>query len=62
MRVQLNTRVEKAVRQKVIRDRSGIATNDIIVEVALEDFFTRHTPTERQRFYQNHDRKAYGRK
>lgn len=62
MRTQLNVRVSKGITKHVRDDKrlSG-KTNDIIVEVALEAFFTKWTPEERLAFYRAHDRTPYAR-
>lgn len=62
MRTQLNVRVAKHVKERVAKDRKSMGkTNDVIVEVALEDFFTRHKPEQRAVFYRNHYRSPYAR-
>ncbi len=60
MRAQFNVRVEKNLLKRVTSDRkSSAATNDIIAEVALENWFTKFTLEERAKFYRAHDRKPY---
>lgn len=60
MTTQLNVRVAKTLKQKVDKDRFRTGkTNDIIVEVALENFFTAYSPTKREQFYKLHIRKPY---
>lgn len=62
MRTQLNVRVSKQTKASVSRDKKATGrTNDIVVEVALENFFTKYTPEERSAFYRAHDRVPYGR-
>lgn len=62
MRTQLNVRVPKSVRRRVISDRKKSATtNDVVVEVALENLFTKYTPDQRATFYRSHHRKPYAR-
>lgn len=34
-------------------------THDIVVELALENWFTKYSPEERKEFYNRHDRKPY---
>lgn len=60
MTTQLNTRVAKTIKQKVSKDRFRTGkTNDIIVEVALENFFTAYSPAQREQFYRSHSRAPY---
>lgn len=57
MRTQFNVRICKQLAKRVATDRRNLlTTNDIVAEVALEDFFTRHTPDEREKFYRAHRR------
>ena len=54
-RNQFNVRIGSDKIGKVQRDREKFkTTRDIIVEVALADFFSRWSPDERSRFYRNH--------
>lgn len=60
MRAQLNVRVGKAIKNRIAMDRKNtFATNDIIVEVALENWFTSQPPDRRERYYKAHGRKPY---
>ena len=62
MRTQLNVRVSKSIARSVTRDKKNSAgTNDIVAEVALENWFSRYTPEERSRFYHAHTRRPYSR-
>jgi hypothetical protein len=62
MRTQLNVRVAKQTKKRVQTDRLTCnMTADVIVEVALEDFFTRHNQKERSAFYRSHFYTPYGR-
>ncbi|HQB53785.1 MAG TPA: hypothetical protein PLX62_12900 [Bacteroidales bacterium] len=55
MKSQFNVRLPKAIIRRVATDRKNYCqTNDIVVAVALEDFFTRRTPEERLKFYRAH--------
>ena len=60
MITQFNVRIAKGLKRRASLDKlnSG-ATLDIIAEVALEDFFTRHTPEQRKKFYAAHSRKPF---
>lgn len=61
-REQLNVRVSKGNKAQVQRDRKrNSKTNDIVVEVALEYFFSAYTPDQRAKFYAAHDHKPYAR-
>lgn len=62
MRTQVNVRLSKSTKRRVELDRkSTAATNDIIVEVALENWFSKYAPEDRARFYKAHDRRPYAR-
>jgi hypothetical protein len=62
MRTQFNARIEQSTKRRIATDRKKFSkTNDIIVEVALENFFTKYTPEERNSFYRAHDRVPYSR-
>lgn len=59
---QFNVRIRKTLKRRVAIDKANTSVpQDIIAEVALEDFFTRYTPDQRAKFYRNHDRRAYAR-
>lgn len=60
MRTQLNVRIEKGLAKRVSGDKRGrFATNDIIVAVALENWFSKFTPEQRDKFYKAHFQKPY---
>ena len=60
MRTQLNVRVCKTLKNRIAQDRKHtFATNDIIVEVALENWFTKLSPEQRDKFYKAHSRRPY---
>lgn len=59
-RAQLNVRVGKAIKSRVAKDRKNTRfTNDIIVEVALENWFTSQPPESREKYYKAHGRAPY---
>lgn len=61
-REQLNVRLPKQLKQRVTSDRSrNSKTNDIVVAVALEYFFSAYTPEQRAKYYAAHDHKPYAR-
>lgn len=60
MVTQFNVRLEKSTVKLVKSDRARTAvTNDIIAEVALQNWFTKYTPEQRVNFYKAHDRRPY---
>lgn len=60
MRTQLNVRVGKSVKNRIALDRKNtFATNDIIVEVALENWFSSQPPDQREKYYKAHTRRPY---
>lgn len=62
MRTQLNVRVAKRLKSLIDRDKASTGrTNDILVEVALENFFTKYSPEQRSVFYKNHYRVPHAR-
>lgn len=54
MRAQFNTRIAQATKGKVDKDRKYAGTNDIIAEVALENWFSQFSVDERAKFYRAH--------
>jgi hypothetical protein len=60
MRPQFNVRIQKRLVKQVADDRTmAPTTKDVIVEVALENFFTKFSIGERRKFYHAHSRKPY---
>lgn len=55
MKVQFNARLPKNLIKRVNFDRKTYnQTNDIVLAVALENFFTAYKPDQRFRFYRAH--------
>jgi hypothetical protein len=60
MIAQLNVRVAKKFAADVAKEKALTGTTkDIIVEVALSDFFSRHPIERRKTFYRSHARQPY---
>ena len=60
MRPQFNVRIQKRLARRVALDKAeATTTKDVIVEVALENWFTKFPIGERRRFYEAHARKPY---
>ena len=56
-RVQLNTRLPAALREKVIKDSERNhrkVTRDVVVAAILEDFFSAWTLVQRNEFYEKY--------
>lgn len=54
-KVQFNTRIEDAIQARIASEcRRCRITQDVLVSAALENWFTRHTPEERLKFYRAH--------
>lgn len=61
MLTQLNARVAQSLKRRVAMDRASSGkTSDIIVEVALENFFSAYGAEQRRKLYEAHHRKPYG--
>lgn len=61
-REQLNVRLSKTTKSRVIKDRiRNCKTNDIVVEVALNHFFSAFGSDQRAKQYAAHDHKPYAR-
>jgi uncharacterized protein YccT (UPF0319 family) len=59
-RVQLNARVAQKIKSRVALDKATTsATADVIVEVALENWFSAFDKEQRAKFYRAHHRKPY---
>ncbi len=59
-RTQLNVRVGESVRKCINLDKANtFATKDIIVEVALKNWFDSKPPKIRETCYKAHSRKPY---
>ena len=57
---QLNVRVQGRLIKRIADEKKNtLATNDIVVEVALDNWFSSKTPTERDKFYRAHNRRPY---
>ena len=62
VRAQFNVRIPKTIKRRVALERvNTLASHDIIVEVALESWFSKFSPAQRRQFYLNHDRRPYAR-
>ncbi len=60
MRTQLNARVQGRLIKRISDEKKNtLATKDIIVEVALDNWFTSQPPEQRERYYKAHARKPY---
>lgn len=60
MRTQFNVRIEKTLAKRTAIERKTTSTtNDIVVEVALENWFSKYSPEQRLRYYMSHARKPY---
>ena len=61
-RAQFNVRIPKNIKRRVALERvNTLASQDIIVEVAMESWFTKFSPQQRRQFYLAHDRRPYAR-
>jgi hypothetical protein len=62
IRKQFNVRICGNLKRRVALDRANTgASNDIVVEVALENWFSKFNQDQRTKFYRTHGRKAYER-
>ena len=62
-RAQFNVRIPRNLKRRVALDRvNTLASQEIIIEVALESWFSKFSPQQRGQFYRAHDRRPYARK